>query len=142
MIFEISVKNNELLEEFIATMGNSSDSFRYFKTRPISVIENHICTVLLLLNDRPIGYGHLDKEGNDVWFGIAVAQDFVGQGKGKLIIQYLVDKADYLKLSDIKLSVDKSNEQAIKLYNSYGFVKFYEKDGILFFSRKGYYEET
>ena len=136
MIFEISVKNNELLEEFIATMGNSSDSFRYFKTRPISVIENHLCTVLLLQDDRPIGYGHLDKEGDDVWFGIAVAHDFVGQGKGKLIMQYLVDKADFLKLSEIKLSVDENNKHAIKMYIKYGFVEIHRKNGVLFFSRK------
>lgn len=140
MILEIDATNSNniiCLERFIATMGNSSESFRYFKSRPISVIANHLCTVLLFVNNEPIGYGHLDKEGNDVWFGIAVCQDFLGQGNGKIIMEYLIDKADYLRLPELKLSVDESNVQAIKLYKKLGFVKLREKDGILFFSRKG-----
>jgi RimJ/RimL family protein N-acetyltransferase len=139
MILEIdktNTKNVEFLEKFIASMGNSSDSFRYFKSRPISVIDNHLCTVILLDNNEPIGYGHLDKEENNVWFGIAITQAFLGQGKGNIIIRYLIDKADDLKLPEIKLSVDKNNAQAIKLYIRYGFVAFYEKNEILFFSRK------
>ncbi|HEY6142131.1 MAG TPA: GNAT family N-acetyltransferase [Flavobacterium sp.] len=139
MILEVDktdFKNVELLEKFIASMGNSGESFRYFKSRPISVIENHLCTVLLLVNNEPIGYGHLDRDENDVWFGIAVSQAFLGQGNGNIIIRYLVDKADYLKLPEIKLSVDENNVGAIKLYIKYGFKKLHEKNGILFFCRK------
>lgn len=140
MILEIDRTNSnnvELLEKCIASMGNSNESFRYFKSRPISVIDNHLCTVLLLLNNEPIGYGHLDKEENDVWFGIAITQAFLGQGNGNIIIRYLIEKADDLKLPEVKLSVDKNNVQAIKLYNKYGFIELYEKNGVLFFSRKG-----
>lgn len=139
MILEINqtkIENLQLLEKFITSMGDSSDSFRYYKSRPISVINNHICTVVLLSDNDPIAYGHLDKEKNDVWLGIAVSQMYRGQGKGDLILKYLIDKADELKVEEIKLSVDKNNLQAIKLYVKYGFAKFFEKNEILFFSRK------
>lgn len=139
MIIEIDRSNSynvELLEKFIDSMGNSNESFRYFKSRPISVIDNHLCTVLLLVNNEPIGYGHLDKEGNDVWFGIAITQAFLGQGYGDIIIRYLIAKADDLELPEVKLSVDKNNVRAIKLYNKYGFIELYEKNEVLFFSRK------
>jgi len=138
MIIEISPNNQAniaLLERFISSMGNSSKSFRYFATRPISVINNHLCTVLLLVDDKPIGYGHLDKEGNNVWFGIAIIEDFVGKKMGSIIIKYLLDKADQLKLPVLRLSVDESNIPAIKLYEKYGFEKKDERDAVLFFSR-------
>jgi len=144
MILEIDIENKkhiDLIEIFINSMGNSSSSFRYFKSRPISTIENHICTVLLVINNQPIGYGHLDKEGNDIWFGIAIVQTYIGRGMGKLIIQYLIRKADDLKISEIKLSVDKDNTSAIKLYEKYGFIKHYKKNEVLFFIRKSYNEK-
>jgi len=135
-IFPDNQANFELLERFISSMGNSSKSFRYFATRPISVISNHLCTVLLIIDDKPIGYGHLDKQDDDVWFGIAIIEDFVGKKMGSIIIKYLLDKADQLKLPVVRLSVDENNMQAIKLYEKYGFEKNYERDAVLFFSRR------
>jgi ribosomal protein S18 acetylase RimI-like enzyme len=139
MILEISnanIENIELLKEFIASMGDSSNSFRYFKSRQISVIDNHLCTVLLLCDNKPIGYGHLDKEVDDVWLGIAISQNFLGHGYGNVVIQYLIKRADDLKVPEIKLSVDENNEKAISLYIKYGFVKLQKENGVLFFSRK------
>lgn len=144
MILEVDIeskKDKDLIKIFINSMGNSSNSFRYFNSRPISIIKNHICTILLVLDNKPVGYGHLDKEGNNVWFGISIIQEYIGQGQGKLIIDYLLKKAVDLKVPEIKLSVDKENISAIRLYEKYGFVKDYEKMGLLFFIRKGYDEK-
>jgi GNAT superfamily N-acetyltransferase len=135
VVFE-SKKHKELIEIFINSMGNSSNSFRYFNSRSTSVIQNHICTILLIIDNTPIGYGHLDKEENSIWFGIAIVEKYIGKGKGKLIIEYLINKADNLKIPEIKLSVDKENISAIKLYEKYGFVKQNEKMGLIFFKRK------
>ncbi|OCB70561.1 N-acetyltransferase [Flavobacterium piscis] len=140
MILEISstnVENIELLKEFIASMGDSSNSFRYFNSRQISVIDNHLSTILLLYKNKPIGYGHLDKEVDNVWLGIAISQKFLGHGYGNVVMQYLIKKADDLKVPEVKLSVDENNDKAIKLYIKYGFVKQREENGVLFFSRKG-----
>ena len=139
MLIEIDktkIENIKLLEKFINSMGNSSDSFRYFKSRSISAINNHLCTVLLMYNNEPIGYGHLDKEEDDIWFGIAIVQDFLGSGNGTIIINYLINKANDFKVPEIKLSVDANNLPAINLYTKHGFVKNYEQNGVLFFSRK------
>ncbi|MDX6747666.1 GNAT family N-acetyltransferase [Polaribacter sp. PL03] len=144
MILEVDIeskKDKDLIKIFINSMGNSSNSFRYFNSRPISIIKNHICTILLILDDKPVGYGHLDKEGNNVWFGISIIQEYIGKGQGKLIIDYLIKKAVDLKVPEIKLSVDKENISAIRLYEKYGFVKDCEKMGLLFFIRKGYEEK-
>ena len=139
MIIEIdkdSLKDMKLLKEFISSMGNSSDSFRYYKSRDLSAVENHLFTIVLSLDNLPIGYGHLDKDGNDIWLGIAISQNYRGMGNGKVLMEYLVAKADDLKLAEIKLSVDKNNEQAIKLYKHFGFVELQEKNEVLYYSRK------
>lgn len=139
MIIEInknSLKDIELLKLFISSMGNSVDSFRYYKSRPISVIENHLVTVILLVDNLPVGYGHLDKDGNNIWLGIAISQDYTGKGYGKMLMSYLVSKADVSGIKEVKLSVDKSNVKAIKLYNYFEFIQFQEKEEILYFSRK------
>ena len=36
--------------------------FRYYHSRTVDVIRNHIVTIVLTLNDNIIGYGHLDYE--------------------------------------------------------------------------------
>lgn len=138
MIIEIDKNKSEdikLLEKFIASMGNSRDSFRYYISRPVSIINNHLFTIILLNNEEPVGYGHLDKEGNSVWLGIAISELYRGQGQGKVIMEYLIDKADELKIKEVRLSVDKNNLAAIQLYNKYGFVPLFEKENVIFFSR-------
>jgi RimJ/RimL family protein N-acetyltransferase len=139
MILEIDktkLESIKLLEKFINSMGNSSESFRYFNSRSISAIKNHLCTVLLMYNNEPIGYGHLDKEEDNIWFGIAVVQGFLGSGNGTVITQYLINRAIDFNLPEIKLSVDSNNLPAIKLYIKHGFIKNHEKNGVLFFSKK------
>lgn len=139
MIIEInksSLKDIELLKLFISSIGSSADTFRYFKSRSVSVIENHLVTIILQIDNLPVGYGHLDKDGKDIWLGIAISEGYVGMGYGKLLMKYLVDKADELNLVEVKLSVDKENSKAIKLYNHFGFIKLQEKNEVLYYSRK------
>ena len=50
-----------------------------------------------------MGYGHLDKEFNTIWFGVAVADKFKGKGIGKKIMKYLIDYADKNEISELKL---------------------------------------
>lgn len=135
MFVEITRKNSELLQRFISTIGKSGDSFRYFKSRPISIINNHLCTVILMSNNEPIGYGHLDQDNGNIWLGIAIAEPYIGQGHGNSIMEYLISKADELRLEKIQLSVDIYNLQAIKLYNKFGFVEKNKTNDILFFER-------
>jgi ribosomal protein S18 acetylase RimI-like enzyme len=123
-IKEIGFSDYVVLEKFLHNAGRSLSSFRYFDTRPISVIENHYVTAVLVSNSAAIGYGHLDKDkDNDVvWLGIAISEMAIGKGFGKLMMSFLVTKADEMNFPCISLTVDKNNTKAIRLYEYFGFL--------------------
>jgi GNAT superfamily N-acetyltransferase len=128
-IIKITQGNNtELLERFISTIGTASNTFRYFNSRPVSIIQNHLAT-LILLNEEgtPIAYGHLDKDGDDVWLGICVLPEYAGKGNGKKMMAELFNEARKLNLSQIVLTVDKDNSEAIGLYEKLGFYRVEER---------------
>jgi len=111
------------LQELLDRAGSSLHSFRYFNKRPLTIINQHLLTVLSYDQDRPCGYGHLDKEQDKVWLGVMVAEDYQGMGIGKMILNYLFDFADRNNVSEIFLTVDKVNYVAEKLYRTFGFVE-------------------
>ncbi|MHB8259834.1 MAG: GNAT family N-acetyltransferase [Bacteroidia bacterium] len=138
---QVKYPHTALLQQFIEGAGTSLQSFRYFQTRPLTVIENHICTFLLIEDNTPIAYGHLDvsdeatiaahcgveeKQPNlftkTIWLGIAVSESQKGRGFGKLMIDRLLYFAKENAITQIKLSVDNNNTAAIKLYEKVGFV--------------------
>ncbi|PWB24562.1 GNAT family N-acetyltransferase [Flavobacterium sp. HTF] len=138
IIKRINTENISILEQFVQNIGDSVKSFRYFSTRPLEVISNHLLTIVVLNNDMPIGYGHLDKEGDVVWLGIAVSENNKGKGIGKLIMNYLLDYADTESINEVCLSVDTNNLVAIGLYEKYGFREFkkLEKNYAVLMKRK------
>jgi ribosomal protein S18 acetylase RimI-like enzyme len=122
---KIDLHNIDSLRSFIQNLGESSSNFRYFESRPLNIIENHLVTVLASSESgEEIGYGHLDQEANVIWLGIAVAGHLRGKGIGTLLMKYLLDFADKTKVKEIRLAVDKSNDQAFKMYKRYGFDVF------------------
>jgi len=126
---EIKQDNIHLLEKFLAQAGTSLNSFRYFDKRPLTIIQNHVYTCLYLNEDKqPLCYGHLDKEDGIVWLGIAVVEGQTGQGIGKKMMHYLVDKAQDLKLPFIQLAVDTDNISAQRLYEKFGFTSIKKTD--------------
>lgn len=118
-IIEVNKSNISLLKDF--TNNILPNSFRYFNKRDINIIENHILTVLLLLDNKPIGYGHIDFD-EKYWFGICILEGYQGKGYGKKIMDYIFNHNIIKNLNEIYLSVDKSNKIAIKLYEKYGFI--------------------
>jgi len=118
----VSEKNIPLLKEFIEKMGEASLSFRYFQTRSIEVIKNHLLTVLLLDSlENPIAYGHLDPENDVIWLGICVLPEQMGKGYGNKMMEYLLKCAGELNVDSISLTVDNNNLSAIKLYEKFKF---------------------
>lgn len=118
----VDAKNNlQLLEKFIFQID--SNFFRYFNRRKITCINNHKCTILGILNNIPIAYGHIDFENNACWLGICVLQKYCSQGYGKLIIKYLIDKyLDKYIEYPLFLTVDNNNQNAINFYIKNNFI--------------------
>lgn len=109
-------------------MGDASKTFRYFNTRKIEIVYNHLATILLLEAEQPTAYGHLEKEGDDIWLGICVLPQYKGKGFGKLMMNELIRQAKTHSVSKISLTVDKANTDAIILYQKFGFEMQIEKD--------------
>ncbi len=124
----VNTNNIFLLQDFINNMGEAATSFRYFARRDIKVIEQHEATLLFIENNRPVAYGHLEKEKDEVWLGICVLPNAKGKGYGKQMMNALIQKATANNIKKISLTVDKINKTAIHLYEKTGFSKVKETD--------------
>ena len=133
-IFTIDSGSHFMIKEFLEHMNAEKSSFRYFDKRNLSVLKNHVETVILKVNKSFAGYGHLDKEGDIVWLGIVVLKEFQGMGFGAKIMNELIKKAIALNLSFIKLSVDTKNLVARALYVKKGFRLIKETKEICYYS--------
>jgi GNAT superfamily N-acetyltransferase len=133
---EITINNCNLIGNFILSINEGKKSFRYFEKRPIEIVGNHIITLLICDIDTNEGvvYGHLDTDDDGkIWLGIAVADNYIGQGFGRKMIAKLLEKAKEKDLKEIWLSVDKNNITAKNLYESVGFANMYDRNEILFY---------
>jgi ribosomal protein S18 acetylase RimI-like enzyme len=126
IIKEVSELNSFLIKEFLDNAGESLISFRYYNVRSIEIIKNHLTTAVIIDEGKVVGYGHLDNENGIVWLGVAICETEIGNGFGKLMMKFLVNRADELNIELIRLTVDKNNSKAIKLYLDFGFL--YIKD--------------
>lgn len=113
--------SEEYLKVFYKTLHIGKTTFRYYEKRDFGVIKHHLCTLLLFKDHHPIGYGHLDPDGDITWLGVAVSDDEVGRGFGKKIILELLRIARDSGLQKIQLSVDIDNTTALALYQRLDF---------------------
>ena len=121
---KVTLDNNiDLLEKFVAKVKFNIKTFRYFNSRPISAIKSHLITLLLIDNEKPVAYGHLDSEQGTIWLGLCVLPEYQGIGYGTVMMKALFKEAKKLNLSSIYLTVDKDNLGAIRLYEKAGFFK-------------------
>jgi GNAT superfamily N-acetyltransferase len=110
--------------------------FRYFNTRkPADAVSNHVITLIGLINDTPIAYGHIDYDSVSKrnWLGVCVLPEYQGCGYGKTIVGALIRRADTLAIPTLHLSVDITNTIAQALYKSVGFV--HDSDSPRFMTR-------
>lgn len=114
-------RDREQLQTFINGLPDRNNGFRYFESRDLDSLENHLCTILLYSAGEPIGYGHLDLEGDTVWLGIAIHQAFFGKNLGHTLMCALVERAADAGIARIDLFVDRDNIAAKKLYRRHGF---------------------
>lgn len=122
-IIVINKYNKYLVSKFLNIIGDSQYSFRYFKNRDLNAINDHKITCLVKMGKDYVGYAHLDydEETNDIWLGIAIAENYRNLGLGKELIRFLIDYAKAAQIKFIKLAVDFDNAVAIMLYEKFGF---------------------
>ena len=132
---KITYKHKKDVSKFIDLSGTSKNHFRYFNTRPLSVLKNHKLTLLMYDKNIPIGYGHLEPEGGKTWLGICVIDSATGKGVGNKIMEELISFGNKHHLC-ITLSVDFDNIPAIKLYKKMGFEVIKSTKNILYMEKK------
>lgn len=119
MIIEIK-KNN--IEELENTFFDKEELISEFDNNPFAKV------LALKEDDLIIGYIYY----SDIYDRLEINQfeinkEYRNQGKGKYLIQYLIDK----EKKDITLEVKKDNYSAIRVYEAKGFIQKAV--------RKGYY---
>jgi ribosomal-protein-alanine N-acetyltransferase len=134
-ILKINQENIHYLEDFIKQP--LSKNFRYFQKRDITCVNNHLITLLGLINNIPIAYGHIDysQDENKYWLGICILEEYQGKGFGKAILSELINLSNKEKIDELYLSVDKDNINAISLYKKFGFEIIEEKPNFYFMKR-------
>ena len=115
----IDPSNIHLLHSFL--QNRLPSTFRYFDKRPITIINNHILTIVGTLDNHTISYGHIDLENNTFWVGLCVLPEYHSRGFGSMMLQFLILYAENNNISRLTLSVDITNNSAINLYKKYGF---------------------
>lgn len=131
----ITKETSHLVSDFIQSSGTALENFRYYKTRPLEVLQKHLVTYLYCYSDSPVAYGHLDIEDTIIWLGIAVSEKYQGKGFGKKMMKQLISFAEKHQLSPIRLSVDEENKKAIQLYHKFGFKTVKKQKKILFLEK-------
>lgn len=116
-IYFNSTDEIEILKKNLLESHDGTKSFRYFNKRNFGVLKNHLCTFLFFNDENCIGYGHLDRENDEIWLGVIVFDGFNGKGYGNFILENLIKEYN----GTIFLTVDKSNYKAINLYKKNGF---------------------
>ena len=119
MIIEITKNNIEELENAF-----------FSKEELISEFENNPFANVLVLKEENVIIGYIYY--SDIYDRLEINQfeineKYRNQGKGKYLIQYLIDK----EKKDITLEVKQDNYSAIKVYEAKGFIQKAV--------RKGYY---
>ena len=117
-IIEINNNNIHYLQNFIS--NECPATFRYFKTRNIDIIKNHVITIILLDDGLSIGYAHIDYD-NKYWLGICILENYKRKGFGTQMMEYLFNHQKVKNLQEVILSVDKINDKAIRLYKKFNF---------------------
>ena len=116
-IVRIGKENISILKEFLR--NDIPSTFRYFSTRTLDCIKNHIITLVGTVDSIPVGYCHIDKDLHGTnWLGVCVLDEYQGNGYATQLIHHALRN---INIDIIQLTVDRSNSNAIFLYRKLGF---------------------
>ena len=133
---QVDQLNKSLIDDFCRLAGSSLKTFRYFESRSVDIIKDHLVTYAMIVDDIPIGYGHLDFEDNTVWLAVCIIEGYTGHGYGKKMMDALISYALKSAITEINLSVDKENIPAVTMYNNMGFVSTHMNEKVYFMKLK------
>ena len=128
-------KQSVLFLDFLEKELKANTDFTYFFKRSLSALDNHLITILLIINSEVIGYGHIDKEKLN-WLGMFISQKHRGKALGSVLLNELLRRSKEINLEIISLSVYKTNKAAYKLYSKKGFEVFKENNMSFFMQKK------
>lgn len=134
MLFEKITEQN--LDKFISLYNSllpaDLTSFRYFENRGIHHVLKIFSANMVISNNNPIGYFHIDIEEEVAWFGIFIKPSSQGKGYSHLIIEKAQEICRENNIQGLTLSVDRDNHRAISAYRNKCFVTFDNSDKRLF----------
>jgi len=130
-VVEITTENKALLDNFILNIN--SEYFRYYNSRTIDVIKDHILTMLFYdtIKNKYFGYTHIDF-CEQYWFGIYLDSDYRGKKLGDLLCKYTLSHKKLNSITDVSLSVDTDNNSAVKLYLNNGFEEYKRTESVIY----------
>lgn len=120
-VIELSNTNQyDIFQNFLLNINDNK--FRYFNTRSIECLKNHIITLILYDKkyDKYIGYVHIDFEYK-YWLGIYIVDEYQNKKLGSLLLQFILQHEKVYDINEINLTVDIDNKAAIKLYKNLNF---------------------
>jgi len=126
--------DQSLIREFVSSSGDSLKHFRYFDSRPVEKIGEHLVTLVGTDGNKVVAYGHLDPEGGKTWLGVCIIEGWRGKGLGRQIVSALLKVADEGGIT-ITLTVDEDNQAGKHLYESFGFRLACQSGRTLFYER-------
>ena len=116
----INETNKILLNDFLEK--NNSNFFRYYEKRDLTIIKNHVFTVILKNDeDDTVGYAHIDHENDIYWVALCVLHDYQQNGYGKYLLDNVHDCAVNKNIETLHLSVDVDNMIALNIYLKKGY---------------------
>ena len=136
-VTEINKNNITTLNKFIPTIN--SKNFRYFEKRTSECIKEHKITLLFYDEIKYVyfGYTHIDYDvnSNKFWFGIYLNDEYRGKKLGNLLLNYTLNHKSVSNLTEIHLSVDFDNFNAIKLYEKNNFITYKSIDTVKYMKK-------
>ncbi|MFF2887314.1 GNAT family N-acetyltransferase [Paenibacillus sp. NPDC057967] len=114
--FDRSILQEPFMAKYVEGWGRSGDVGFIARVESGAAVGS-ITARLFTETNKGFGYA-----GDDVpEMGMAIVKKHRGNGLGKLLMEGLIDQLRTDGYDKLSLSVDPSNEAAVRLYNRYGF---------------------
>lgn len=123
MIREVVEDNREDVSELLKKIGKKPQDFSYFRNKGQN---KPLLTAVLYENNKGSACGHLELRGELAWLEIISTKTKENEFNHELI-KYFLEESDKMEVNEIRLSILKSQEVIIDMYEKFNFKKYSEK---------------